>query len=91
LKSSSTAVSRLKAPILHRKNSLHDKTQRGADAGDAFITVIATCQANGVNPFDYMLAVVKNAEAAGQDPGKWTPWNDPRNQDPAEPSPATPA
>lgn len=81
----------LKAAILHRKNSLHYKTQRGADVGDAFMTVIETCRANGVNPFDYMLAVVKNAEAAGRDPGKWMPWNYPRNQDPAEPSPATPA
>ena len=81
----------LKAAILHRKNSLHYKTQRGADVGDTFMTVIETCRANGVNPFDYMLAVVKNAEAAGRDPGKWMPWNYPRNQDPAEPSPATPA
>ena len=80
----------LKAAILHRKNSLHYKTQRGADVGDTFMTVIETCRANGVNPFDYMLAVVKNAEAAGQDPGKWMPWNYPRNQDPAEPSPAKP-
>ena len=68
----------LKAAILHRKNSLHDKTQRGADVGDTFMTVIETCRANGVNPFDSMLAVVKNAEAAGQDPGKWMPWNDPQ-------------
>jgi hypothetical protein len=81
----------LKAAILHRKNSLHYKTQRGADVGDTFMTVIETCRANGVNPFEYMLAVVKNAEAARRDPGKWMPWNYPQNQDPPEPPPATPA
>jgi hypothetical protein len=62
----------LKAAILHRKNSLHYKTQRGADVGDTFMTVIETCRANGVDPFEYMLAVVKNAEAARRDPGKWS-------------------
>ena len=50
----------LKAAILLRKNSLHYKTQRGADGGDTFTTVIETCWANGVNPFRYMLVVVKN-------------------------------
>ena len=47
------------------------------------MTLSRDCRINGVNPFDSMLAVVKNAEAAGQDPGKWMPWNDPQNQDPA--------
>ena len=81
----------LKAAILHRKNSLHYKTQRGADVGDTFMTVIETCRANGVNPFRYMLAVVKNPEAVGRDPGKWMPWNYPHDPDPPESSPPLPA
>jgi len=64
----------LKSSILHRKNSLHYKTQRGADVGDAFMTVIETCRANGENPFDFILAVTRNSEAARADPGKWMPW-----------------
>ncbi len=65
----------LKNAILHRKNSLHYRTQRGADVGDTFMTVIETCRANGVNPFDYMMAVVRNPEAVRADPGRWMPWN----------------
>lgn len=76
----------LKNAILHRKNSLHYKTQRGADVGDTFMTVIETCRANGVNPFDYMLAVVRNADGVRATPGTWMPWN----YDQARPSEAPP-
>lgn len=77
----------LKNAILHRKNSLHYKTQRGADVGDTFMTVIETCRANGVNPFDYMLAVVRNQAAVRATPGIWMPWN----YDQARPSEGPPA
>lgn len=39
--------------ILHRKNSLFDKTRRGAEVGDLF-SLIHTCELNGVNPFGYL-------------------------------------
>lgn len=65
----------LKSSILHRKNSMHYRTQHGADVGDRFMTVIETCRANDANPFEYMLAVVRNQEAARADPGSWMPWN----------------
>ena len=65
----------LKMAILHRKNSLSYRTQRGADVGDLFMSLVQTCRANEVNPFDYMLAVVSNAQAAKADPGRWMPWN----------------
>ncbi len=32
-------------------------------------------RANGVNPFDYMMAVVGNPETVRADPGGWMPWN----------------
>lgn len=63
-----------KTAILHRKNSLHYKTQKGAEVGDTFMTVIETARANGENPFDYMRAVVRNPEAVRADPGRWMPW-----------------
>lgn len=69
-----TAERLLKTEILHRKNSLHYKTQKGAEVGDTFMTVIETARANGENPFDYMLAVVRNPEAVRADPGSWMPW-----------------
>ena len=65
----------LKMAILHRKNSLSYRTQRGADVGDLFMSLVQTCRANGVNPFDYMLAVVSNAKTAAADSGRWMPWN----------------
>jgi hypothetical protein len=39
------------------------------------MSLIETCRANRVNPFDYMLAVVTHAQAAKADPGLWMPWN----------------
>jgi ribosomal protein RSM22 (predicted rRNA methylase) len=63
--------------ILHRKNSLFYRTQRGADVGDLFMSLVQTCRANAINPFSYMLAVVKNAQAAKLAPEQWMPWNYP--------------
>jgi hypothetical protein len=80
----------LKSAILHRKNSMHYKTQRGADVGDTFMTVIETCRANGVNPFDYMLAVVRNEQAVRADPGRWMPWNYHQAHEPQAPPSAPP-
>jgi hypothetical protein len=65
----------LKMAILHRKNSLHYRTTRGARVGDLFMSLVQTCRHNGVNPFDYMMAVVRNATLAKADPGQWMPWN----------------
>lgn len=65
----------LKLVVLHRKNSLSYKTERGAKVGDVFMTLIHTCQLNSINPFDYMMALVKNAEAVRKDSGAWLPWN----------------
>ena len=42
---------------------------------DLFMSVVETCRANRVNPFEYMMAVVRNAPAAKADPGQWMPWN----------------
>jgi hypothetical protein len=65
----------LKRCILHRKNSLHYRTTRGARVGDIFMSLVETCRANGINPFAYMMAVVGNATAAKEDPGRWMPWS----------------
>ena len=65
----------LKMSILHRKNSLSYRTQRGAEVGDLFMTLIQACRANEVNPFDYLLAVVRNAPVAKANPDRWMPWN----------------
>jgi transposase len=68
----------LKTSILHRKNSLHYRTVRGAHVGDLFMSLIQTCHANGVNPFDYLLAAVRHAKAVAANPAAWLPWNYPQ-------------
>ena len=65
----------LKKAILHLKNSLFYKTQRGAMVGDLFMGMIHTARENGVNPFDYLVALFENAGLAVADPGAWLPWN----------------
>ena len=68
----------LKMAILHRKNSLSYKTLNGAQTGDLFMSLIHTCRLNGINPFDYLLAIATHPEAVKLTPGAWMPWNYPK-------------
>ena len=65
----------LKKCILHRKNSLFYKTENGAEMGDLFMSLIHTCELNGVNPFDYLTELQKHAEELAKNPAAWMPWN----------------
>jgi transposase len=65
----------LKKAILHRKNSLFYKTRNGAQMGDLFMSLIHTCELNGVNPFDYLTALQRHAQALAANPAEWMPWN----------------
>ncbi len=65
----------LKKVIIHRKNSLFYKTQNGAETGDMFMSLIQTCNMANENPFEYLVALQKNASAVSQYPEKWLPWN----------------
>jgi len=65
----------LKKAILHRKNSLFYKTENGAEVGDLFMSLIHTCELNGVNPFDYLIALQKHTEELAKHPAAWMPWN----------------
>jgi transposase len=65
----------LKKAILHRRNSLFYKTQRGARVGDAFMSLIYTCQLSDVNPFDYLTVLHRNADRLAREPAQWMPWN----------------
>lgn len=65
----------LKMAILHRKNSLSYKTLHGAMVGDIFMSLIHSCELNGVNPFDYLMALDQHAEAVPRNPAQWLPWN----------------
>ena len=65
----------LKKAILHRKNALFYRTPNGARVGDVFMSLIHTCQLNGVNPFDYLTELQQHAGALARNPGDWMPWN----------------
>jgi len=61
--------------ILHCKNALFYKTETGALVGDILMSLIHTCRLNGVNPFEYLTALQKNAALVREGPGQWLPWN----------------
>ena len=65
----------LKKAILHRKNSYFYKTQNGARVGDLFMSLIHTCELNGINPFDYLTELQKHTDELSAHPADWLPWN----------------
>ena len=65
----------LKKAILHRKNAYFYRTQHGASVGDLYMSLIYTCELNGVNPFAYLTAVLRHGPAVAAAPERWLPWN----------------
>ena len=52
------------------------RTLNGAQLGDLYMSIIHTCELNGVNPFDYLVAL--GQQTAAELPGNaaaWMPWN----------------
>jgi hypothetical protein len=65
----------LKKAILHRKNALFYKTLNGARVGDLFMSLIHTCELNGVNPFEYLTELQRHSLELAAKPSEWMPWN----------------
>jgi hypothetical protein len=65
----------LKRAILHRKNSMFYKNERGAMVGDLYMSLIETCRFCGVDPFEYLTVVQTHARLVAQKPELWLPWN----------------
>lgn len=65
----------LKMCIRHRKNSLFYKTMHGAYIGDMFMSLIHTCNFNGVNPFNYITQLQRHSSEVFKTPSRWMPWN----------------
>ena len=65
----------LKKAILHRKNALFYKTDRGALVGDIHMSLIHTCELCDANASDYLTALQQHATAVKAAPGEWLPWN----------------
>jgi len=64
----------LKKAILHRKNALFFKTERGAHVSDLFMSLIHTCQRCATDPFHYLTALQTHAAALAAAPHDWLPW-----------------
>ena len=65
----------LKKAILHRKNALFYKTLNGAHVGDVFMSFIHTAELNCVEPFDYLVALLRHHRDVDKTPADWMPWN----------------
>ncbi len=64
----------LKMAIRHRRNSLFYRSERGAEIGDMFMSLIHTAELRGANPFEYLAAVLRNESAVDANPADWLPW-----------------
>ncbi len=65
----------LKKTIINRKNAYFYKTRHGARIGDLFMSLIHTTERCGGNPFEYLVALLKNKAAVLESPSDWMPWN----------------
>ncbi len=65
----------LKKAILNRRNALFYKTVNGGRVGDLFMSLIHTCELNGVNPFDCLTELQRHSAELPLRPADWMPWN----------------
>ena len=65
----------LKKAILHRKNALFYRTLNGARVGDLFMTLIHTAELHKIEPFHYLVSLLRHAAKVALDPAAWMPWN----------------
>jgi hypothetical protein len=65
----------LKKAIGHRPKAYFYKTENGARVGDLFMSLIHTCERNGVNPFAYLTELHPHVSDLSLRPGDWRPWN----------------
>lgn len=65
----------LKKAVLHRKNALYFRTMNGAHVGDLFMSLVHTCELNGLNPFAYLTELQRHPDELRADPASWMPWN----------------
>lgn len=59
---------------MHRNASLFYRSERGAEVGDIYMTLIYTAELHGQNPFDYLTELQRNYNAVAARPGDWLPW-----------------
>jgi transposase len=65
----------VKMILRYRKNSLFYKNEHGARVGDVLTSLIETCRLAGINPLNYLTALMENRSAVFAEPTAWLPWN----------------
>jgi len=65
----------IKKAVLNRKNAYFFRTLNGAGVGDLYLSILHTCELNGVNPFHYLLEALKHELDVREHPEDWMPWN----------------
>ena len=55
-------------------NCLFYKTLN-AGVGDAFRTLIHTCERNGIDPLEYLIELQRHSAPLAAPPARWMPWN----------------
>jgi hypothetical protein len=65
----------IKVSVKHRKNSLFYKTETGAHIGDIWMSLIQTAMLNKINPWAWIVDLLRNPEHVSQNPKAWLPWN----------------
>lgn len=61
-------------PVRYLAGSFAYKTQNGADVGDRHMSLIATANANGIEPVAYLTECLKNHEDSAHRPDHYLPW-----------------
>ena len=61
-------------PVRYLAGSFAYKTQNGADVGDRHMSLIATANANGVEPVAYLTECLRNHEDLAKRPEHYLPW-----------------
>ena len=62
---------------MHRKNSLFYRSITGARTGDTFMSLIHSAELNGVEPFEFLVELLKQPEEVDREPERWMPWSYP--------------
>jgi hypothetical protein len=75
VKASNGRIFRLCKDLPNRKNALFYRTLAGAHVGDVFMSLIHTAELNHVAPFEYLVALQRNATELAANPAAWMPWN----------------
>lgn len=64
----------IKKMVLYRKNSLFYRNENGSSVGDIFMSIIHTCELNGVRAFPYLVDLLKRSDQVQANPKDWLPW-----------------